>query len=63
MFFTLDGVEGVAFRERLAAQGVLVMSATLQRVRLVCHLDVTREDIDTAIPIIRDVLQSLPTAS
>ena len=63
VFFTLDGVEGVAFRERLAAQGVLVMSATLQRVRLVCHLDVTREDIDTAIPIIRDVLQSLPTAS
>ena len=63
VFFTLDGVDGTQFRERLAGEGVLCTGTHEQRVRMVCHLDVSREDIDAAIPLIASVLQSLPAAS
>ena len=39
---------------RLAARGVLVTG--LGRLRLVTHLDVGPDDIERAIPILRDVL-------
>lgn len=63
VFFTLEGVDGPEFRARCAEQGVLCTGTHPQRVRMVCHLDVTRDDIDAAIPIIASVLQSLPAAS
>ncbi|HVK31699.1 MAG TPA: low-specificity L-threonine aldolase [Burkholderiaceae bacterium] len=40
---------------RLAARGVLATG--LYRLRLVTHLDVNRDDIERAIPTLRDVLQ------
>ncbi|MFA7248384.1 MAG: GntG family PLP-dependent aldolase [Dehalococcoidia bacterium] len=63
VFFWLHGVDGNQFRERLAAQGVLCTGTSVQRVRMACHLDVTRDDIDAAIPIIASVLRSFPAAS
>ena len=63
VFFTIEGVDGAQFRERLAAAGVLCTGTSPQRVRMVCHLDVTRDDIDAAISIIQSVLLALPAAS
>ena len=63
VFFTLDGVDGEQFRERLAAAGVLCTGTSPQRVRLVCHLDVSREDIEAAIDVIAATLRALPVAS
>ena len=63
VFFTLDGVDGVLFRDRLAEEGVLCTGTSAQRVRMVTHLDVSRDDIDAAITTIAAVLQSLPAAS
>lgn len=40
---------------RLAAQGVLATG--LYRLRLVTHLDISREDVERAIPILRQALQ------
>jgi threonine aldolase len=40
---------------RLAARGVLATG--LYKLRLVTHLDVSREDIERAIPVLRDTLQ------
>ncbi|GMU39896.1 MAG: threonine aldolase [Chloroflexota bacterium] len=63
VFFTLDGVDGAEFRRRLAEEGVLCTGTSPQRVRMVCHLDVTAEQIEAAIPRIRAVLQSLPAVA
>ena len=63
VFFTLDGVDGTEFRERLSAEGVLCTGTSSQRVRMVCHLDVSRDDIDVAVTRIAAVLQSYPAAS
>jgi len=56
-------VDGTEFRRRCAEQGVLCTGTHPQRVRMVCHMDVSRDDIEAAIPIIASVLQSLPAAS
>lgn len=63
VFFTLEGVDGAEFRRRLAEEGVLCTGTSTQRVRMVCHLDVTGAQIEAAIPRIRAVLESLPVAS
>jgi threonine aldolase len=63
VFFTLEGVDGAEFRRRLSEEGVLCSGTSPQRVRMVCHLDVSREDIDVAIPRISRVLEALPAAS
>lgn len=63
VFFTLEGVDGAEFRRRLAEEGVLCTGTSTQRVRMVCHLDVTAAQIEAAIPRIRAVLESLPAAS
>ena len=63
VFFTLEGVDGNLFRQRLSEEGALCTGTAPQRVRMVCHLDVSRADIDAAIPIIASVLQALPAAS
>lgn len=63
VFFTLEGVDGAEFRRRLAEEGVLCTGTSPQRVRMVCHLDVTAAQIEAAIPRIRAVLQSLPAVA
>lgn len=63
VFFTLEEVDGAEFRRRLAEEGVLCTGTSTQRVRMVCHLDVTAAQIEAAIPRIRTVLESLPAAS
>ncbi|MEX1021704.1 MAG: GntG family PLP-dependent aldolase [Dehalococcoidia bacterium] len=63
VFFTLNGVDGAEFRARLKDEGVLCSGTAPQRIRLVCHLDVTSEDIDTAISAIARVLDSLPATT
>jgi threonine aldolase len=62
VFFRVDGMDAADIRSRLAAEGVLA-SGIEQRVRLVCHLDVSRDDIDEAITRIGRVLEALPVAS
>ncbi|MDA0269652.1 MAG: GntG family PLP-dependent aldolase [Chloroflexi bacterium] len=63
VFFTLEGVDGAEFRRRLAEEGVLCTGTSVQRVRMVCHMDVTAAQIEAAIPRIRAVLESLTAAS
>ncbi|MQA00569.1 MAG: aminotransferase class V-fold PLP-dependent enzyme [Dehalococcoidia bacterium] len=62
VFFELDGVDGRAFRERLAAASVLCSGTGPQRVRMVTHLDVSAEQIEVAIGAARDVLESMSPA-
>lgn len=63
VFFTLRGVDGNEFRARLKEEGVLCSGTSPQRIRMVCHLDVTSEDIDVAITKIARVLEAMPAAS
>ena len=63
VFFTLVGIDGTEFRARLKEEGVLCSGTTPQRVRMVCHLDVSAQDIDVAITKIARVLEAMPAAS
>ena len=63
VFFTLHGVDGNEFRARLKDEGVLCSGTHPQRVRMACHLDVSREDIDEAITRIGRVLEALPATA
>lgn len=62
VFFELDGVDGPDFRARLAEAGVLCSAMAPQRIRMVTHLDVSAQQIDTAIESIRSVLAAAPAA-
>ena len=59
VFFELDGVDGAEFRSRLAEEGVLCSGASDQRVRMVTHLDVGRDQVEQACVAIARVLRSL----
>lgn len=63
VFFTLTGVDGNLVRARLKEEGVLCSGTHPQRVRMACHLDVSRQDIDEAITRIGRVLEALPTTA
>ena len=63
VFFTLNGVDGGEFRARLTDAGVLCTGTAPQRVRMVCHLDVSSRDIEEAIVRIGTVLESMPAAA
>jgi threonine aldolase len=63
VFFTLNGIDGDVFRARLKEEGVLCSGTSTQRIRLACHLDVSREDIGGAITRIARVLGSMPAAA
>jgi len=63
VFFTLAGVDGADFRRRLAAEGVLCTGTSSQRVRMVCHLDISRADVDAAVDRVRGILAAMPAAS
>src|SRR5690606_21818750 len=63
VFFSLRDIDGDEFRARLKAAGVLCSGTGPQRVRMVCHLDVSAEDIDLAVTRIAGVLESIPLAA
>ena len=63
VFFNLVGINGDEFRARLTEAGVLCSGTGPQRVRMVCHLDVSAADIDVAIDRIAAVLESMPVAA
>ncbi|MXW24602.1 MAG: aminotransferase class I/II-fold pyridoxal phosphate-dependent enzyme [Chloroflexi bacterium] len=63
VFFELDGsVDGVEFRERLAAEGVLCSGTGPQRVRMVTHLDIDDAAIDGAVAAAGRVIESMRAA-
>ena len=59
VYFDIEGIEGHDFRERMAAEGVRCGGAGTQRVRMVTHLDVSRDDIDEAIAAAGRVIADL----
>ncbi len=59
VFFELEGVAGDEFRARLAADGVLCSGTSRQRIRMVTHLDVSREQIDRACAAAARALRAL----
>lgn len=63
VFFTLTGVDGAEFRARLKDEGILCSGTAPERVRMVCHLDISTDDIDAAIDRIGRVLESMPTTA
>ncbi len=63
VFFEIDGaLDGLEFRERLAAEGVLCSGTGPQRVRLVTHLDVDDAAIDAAVAATGRVLEAMRAA-
>jgi threonine aldolase len=62
VYFTVDGdavgdpsLDAALLSERLRARGVLAnpLGENLQQMRMVTHLDLTREDIDEALSALR----------
>ena len=63
VFFELDdSLDGIEFRERLAAEGVLCSGTGPQRVRMVTHLDVDGADIGAAVAAAERVVDSMRAA-
>ncbi len=62
IFFRVAGHSTAEVREQLAAEGVLA-TGDGNRVRMVCHMDVSSEDIEDAISRIASVLGSRAAAS
>lgn len=58
VFFALpdSGVSGEEFVNRCAARGVLLLALGPNRVRVVCHADVNRADVELAAQVVLDVL-------
>ncbi len=57
LFVQFEGIDTTVLAEELAKQGILIFSG--DSVRLVCHLDIEREDIDRAVTVMSDVLEKL----
>ena len=63
VFFEIDGaLDGIEFRERLAAEGVLCSGPSPQRVRMVTHLGVDDAAIDAAVAASGRVIESMRAA-
>ena len=63
VFFELaDALDGVEFRERLAAEGVLCSGTGPQRVRMVTHLDIDDAAIDAAVAATGRVIEAMRAA-
>ncbi|MCY4455356.1 MAG: aminotransferase class I/II-fold pyridoxal phosphate-dependent enzyme [Chloroflexi bacterium] len=63
VFFELDdALDGIEFRERLAAEGVLCSGTGPQRVRMVTHLDVDDAAIEAAVAAAARVIESMRAA-
>ena len=54
--FSLERMRAGSFAEEMRNRGILVNAISSKRVRLVTHLDVTREDIGKASQAIREIL-------
>jgi threonine aldolase len=54
-----SGLRSADFLSRLAAQGVLAVPVDAHRVRMVTHLDVTRQDVEAAADIVAGVLSDV----
>ena len=63
VFFEIAGaLDGIEFRERLAAEGVLCSGTGPQRVRMVTHLDLDSAAIDAAVAATGRVLEAMRAA-
>ncbi len=63
VFFELDGaIDGIEFRERLAAEGVLCSGTGPQRVRMVTHLDIDDAGIEAAVAVSGRVIEAMRAA-
>ena len=63
VFFEIAGaLDGIEFRERLAAEGVLCSGTGPQRVRMVTHLGVDDAAIDAAVAATGRVIESMRAA-
>ncbi|MYD66291.1 MAG: aminotransferase class I/II-fold pyridoxal phosphate-dependent enzyme [Chloroflexi bacterium] len=63
VFFEIDdALDGVEFRERLAAEGVLCSGTGPQRVRMVTHLGVDDAGVEGAVAAARRVVESMRAA-
>ena len=63
VFFEIAGaLDGIEFRERLAAEGVLCSGTGPQRVRMVTHLGVDDAGIDAAVAATGRVIESMRAA-
>ncbi|MBT3376849.1 MAG: low-specificity L-threonine aldolase [Lentisphaerae bacterium] len=58
VFFALPegGASGEEFEAACAARGILLLALGPRRVRIVCHADVSREDVERAGQVVLDVL-------
>ena len=54
------GCTAAALCQQLEARGVRALPMASHRVRFVTHRDVTAEQIEAALPVIRDLLQDMP---
>jgi threonine aldolase len=54
---TATGKTAVQLKDDMKKEGVLIHAMSPTQVRLLTHLDVTREDIDTALRAFKKVLQ------
>jgi threonine aldolase len=61
-FLRFDGIEGPAFAAALAERGVLASTPVPGALRMVTHLDVNAEDIETAIVMATAAAESLASA-
>jgi len=55
-----SGLRSAEFLSLLAAQGVLAVPVDAHRVRMVTHLDVTRQDVEAAAEVVASVLSCSP---
>lgn len=60
LFFEVDAALGTAaeFCGQLARQGLLMLPTAPQRVRAVTHLNVTSDDVDRAVAILKDTVRA-----
>jgi len=56
VIFELQTMSAPEFIQELRAKGVLALPISERKVRMVTHLDVSREDITQAVSVIRSVL-------
>ncbi len=58
LFFTVDGIDGEAFRAQLRERGVLFSGGPV-RFRMVTHYGIERDDVDYALQAVNEVAKSL----
>ena len=58
LFFSADGIDGMTLAQRLRERGVL-SSGSPQRIRMVTHYGIEREDVEYTLGVVREVVASL----